>query len=922
MYTKLKNKFIFIIAISLLLISLTSCKKISICIKGDNIVYLGETLQLEVSSEDYEGPYRWISGDEGYLLVSDNGLVTPLDIGTIKVTVKTTGKKEISTSIEITILPKRLITISGLPNEILVGDGFDLSASYSIDPKAPLAWTASNDNIIISEEGHVEVLKKGQTTITVTLISNDKITQTIDLNIEDQPAIMFDIDNLEMVMNQTFKLNYSLKGNPNKIGQIKFIPSNKVIVNIDENGIVKAKGFGEVEIKIVSMINEDIYDTVKINVVNPKLNAYIEANEVYVGDNVLLLLDREYIKETEQVTYNSTNKEIATIDENGMITALTSGVTYIQVTLDSNKSVKTTYTLNVLNHLLDLDEYVVEFISTGPGEDASTQMEINYHTYNTKTSVEYVKASINDFAYATKVTGSGYYFDYHGDLNDTPTAPRNVYRVTLQDLEPNCEYYYRINQGNDTYSTTYHFKTAMGKNNDTSILFLADVHYSTLNFDYSGSEVSEKVIQSALLRNPNINLIVSAGDLIDTGGNPAIWDIFYERANSMKNMLWSTVPGNHEYYFSGTSFTDYRFFKAFSASCYNGPSTHIGSSCWYIYNDVLFIMVDNNLYTAEQNAWIEAVLANSTAKWSVVCLHSPVERDNTDRDEKLLTIFERYSVDLVLEGHYHSDCFHKNYFEGSYPSDAYLGVTYLTGDGGGVKGLGDNSQADTFAKGYIIDITDNMIKITRIDALGNVISTKTVDSKKNAPVNSKSKDELINSFNYLLDEEANTLKFSWQDFYGNVKKITFTDNYREEIKGEVFIPTPAYTNKTFKNVMPGYNYNITVTIEFMDGTIEKLNYEIIRSVDMALLATNIKEKQMTLNFTPNISSLDWEIKAYNIYINEVLYDSIYYLDSDFVPISSYLLDNLSKNTTYEIKVEAVTYEGGIVYGDTITVTTK
>jgi len=64
-----------------------------------------------------------------------------------------------------------------------------------------------------------------------------------------------------------------------------------------------------------------------------------------------------------------------------------------------------------LKPLIDLDEYDAYYISTSFGEDSSTTININYHTKNTKTSVEYTTAEDESFEQAKTVYGKCFVFE-------------------------------------------------------------------------------------------------------------------------------------------------------------------------------------------------------------------------------------------------------------------------------------------------------------------------------------------------------------------------------------------------------------------------------------------------------------------------------------------------------------------------------
>lgn len=74
------------------------------------------------------------------------------------------------------------------------------------------------------------------------------------------------------------------------------------------------------------------------------------------------------------------------------------------------------------------------------------------------------------------------------------------------------------------------------------------------------------------------------------------------------------------------------------------------------------ISLDSNIQYVDFEAqldWLEEILENNPNKWTVLTFHHPIfssaeGRDNKELRDKLLPIIEKYSVDLVLQGHDHT----------------------------------------------------------------------------------------------------------------------------------------------------------------------------------------------------------------------------------------------------------------------------
>ena len=650
----------------------------------------------------------------------------------------------------------------------------------------------------------------------------------------------------------------------------------------------------------------------------PVLTATLSENKLYPGDTGKITVTIENLENTGyEFIINEAAASILSISNDGTITAISDGIVYVDCVSKADSTLRKTIKVQVWHHLLNEENYTVENVVTSLGEDSSTMMDINYHAFNTKTFVEYTTADDVNFEKALTATDEGYYFEYTGLYVNTYTTAINVYHVVLKNLTPDTEYIYRINQGNDTYTPTFSFKTAKGDSNETTFLFLTDIHYASsrynhLNGELIGGEISEQVISKARELYPEIGFILQAGDMIDQGGDAAIWQEYFKYADSRYTIPWVGVPGNHEYYYGATTHIDNIFFVAYSGLTRNGPSTHLGSSCWYKYNDILFLLIDNNLDTVEQIEWVEEILDTVDHKWAIATMHNPIERENSDRDTALLKVFEKYAVDMVFQGHYHGDHITYDYYDGERIKGELkntLGVTYYTGFVSGVKSIGDE-KADTDTVGYVVEVKEEKLIVTRLNSLGTISSVIEFPYKKNEEVVSKSKEELKNCITTNLDEEAKTLTFNFEGFYGNVRKVTFIDKLRGELNDSMVFPTTAYNSKKFTGLLDGHAYDFDLIIEYMDGTKETLNY--VFKVGSPFDATVFNVTKNSAEVLVNADSMLFlHIKEYHVYLNGELVMTLPFRDKNG-QTTLFKLENLSKKTNYTLEIKARGYSQGYV----------
>lgn len=466
--------------------------------------------------------------------------------------------------------------------------------------------------------------------------------------------------------------------------------------------------------------------------------------------------------------------------------------------------------------LIDLEEYDVKYIVTSPGEDASTMMNINYQNKNTKSFVEYTTAVDTDYKLKKTAYPSGFGFEAIASTIEKPFPYRNINKVNITNLTPDTSYKYRVNKGNNTYSDDYYFTTA-GANDTTSFVFISDAHY----YDgYDGAEISEQVIESALDIQPELDFILSTGDMVDRGGNSEQWDRWFSHAVNFKNLPIAAIPGNHEH--SRTADNKNDISHAYFNFPENSFDEYFGASYYFIHNDTLFIQFDNDVSYRRLDVykWLDDVLTENPNKFTIVSTHSPFHFVSTELNSpynrNLLDIMEKHCVDLVISGHYHSHSIKTLYQDLDVSKVQYLGVNYLNGWASGIKSIGDNLPEE-FARGYIVDVLEDSIQVRYINARGDILGTFNFKNKKIATVTPATNKALIDSITFIEDKEKETLTFNWENFYGNVKQVIITEKKYNKHQVIMPIPTPGYTGYTF-NKITADDYEFEIKLIFNDDT--------------------------------------------------------------------------------------------------------
>ncbi len=229
--------------------------------------------------------------------------------------------------------------------------------------------------------------------------------------------------------------------------------------------------------------------------------------------------------------------------------------------------------------------------------------------------------------------------------------------VEFTGLKPNTRYTYRVGDGTN-WSPWTDFTTAAADLRPFSFIYYGDAQ------NYLDSALP-RVFRQAFADRPEAKLIINAGDLVDSANSEEQWGQWYQAGGFINSQINNiSVPGNHEY--SGGALSS--FWAPQFPYPDNGPAQwpdELDRTAYTVdYQGVRFIGLNSNVQgspdvMAAQTAWLEQQLANNPNRWTVVTFHHPVYSTAAGRNNPVIRqqwgpLFERYGVDLVLQGHDHT----------------------------------------------------------------------------------------------------------------------------------------------------------------------------------------------------------------------------------------------------------------------------
>ena len=304
-------------------------------------------------------------------------------------------------------------------------------------------------------------------------------------------------------------------------------------------------------------------------------------------------------------------------------------------------------------------------------EDPSTSISVTWRT-NTDVVTAYgeIAKALPNPAFIRKAktynaiteSTNNYVVDVFSSSNPANSKFNNVqnnyHSVTFRDLEPNTLYGYRVGDG-EIWSEWIQFRTAHKEEKPFSFLYVGDAQNYIL-------ELWSRLIREGYRKAPDARFIIHAGDLVDEAHNENEWHQWFMAGGYIHRTLPSLmVPGNHEYnpisqqdINANRKQLSYQWKKQFTLP--NNGVRGIQETNYYIdFQGVRFIFLNSNERIRDQAKWLEQILASNTNKWVVASFHHPIFSASTGRDNAQLRkqwkpIFDKYRVDIVLQGHDHT----------------------------------------------------------------------------------------------------------------------------------------------------------------------------------------------------------------------------------------------------------------------------
>lgn len=310
----------------------------------------------------------WSSSNSSVATVDDRGTVTAIAPGTATITAKSDdGGKTATCSVKVNtkVYPVESVFLDKTTAEITEGETLTLTATIKPEnaTNKNVIWSSSNEEVATVKNGVVTAIKEGEATITAKTADGGK-TATCNVIVNPKTVSVTGVD-----LNKT-----SIElGEGDKTTLLATIfPENATNKNVlwsssDDNIITVNNG----ELTAISPGNAIVYAETEDGGFVAKCNVTVKG--IKFQNTVISIMEGESAKlpyicypSDLKLIWSSSNSEIASVDNDGLVLAKKKGITTISVcSVDDNYSAECQIVVTDVSDLVDIWCYSLDISGSG-----------------------------------------------------------------------------------------------------------------------------------------------------------------------------------------------------------------------------------------------------------------------------------------------------------------------------------------------------------------------------------------------------------------------------------------------------------------------------------------------------------------------------------------------------------------------------
>ncbi len=318
----------------------------------------GDELKLECTVAPAEAiqDVTYSSSDTKVLTVDEFGNVKAVSAGTETITATVNDGSGISVSITITVnnptVPVAEITLNKTTAKVEAGDTVLLTATVAPDnaTNKEIIWSSDDEDVATVDNGKVTAVAEGTATITVAATDGSGISATCNITVTKKTIYVTEVTvsetTLSLEAGQSAKLSATVAPDDATNKSVIWSSNDKTVATVDSEGNVTAHKAGTATITVTPAVGSGKSASCKVTV-TPKVVMVSEITFDMVsmtleeGDSSTIAAEVAPSTATnKELEWTSSDTSVATVDEDGKVTAIKAGKTTITATAKDGSGVK------------------------------------------------------------------------------------------------------------------------------------------------------------------------------------------------------------------------------------------------------------------------------------------------------------------------------------------------------------------------------------------------------------------------------------------------------------------------------------------------------------------------------------------------------------------------------------------------------
>lgn len=339
----MSRKFICMLFLLMITLIMNGCsEKITLKSTFEDVTLVeGETIQIDYSSND---TIVFTSSDISVATVDSSGMVTAVGEGSATVTMSSKKDSNITKSVTITVLKLITLTSTDTVVNLTVEDTYQVN----YESNSEVTFTSlDTDLFVVDNTGLITAKKEGTATLVITSTDDETVEIEIEVNINKLVSLNIEKEAEILVVDEFKQIVYTSNDD------VIFQSADTSIVTVDSLGVITAIAPGETTVKVACASNLSVFEEVLVTVYSKTEAIEITGEStINMGTTSALSITPTPATGLVDVSWESKDTSIATIDEFGVITPISSGKVSIIAVSNSDSSILDSIEVEVVNYLM------------------------------------------------------------------------------------------------------------------------------------------------------------------------------------------------------------------------------------------------------------------------------------------------------------------------------------------------------------------------------------------------------------------------------------------------------------------------------------------------------------------------------------------------------------------------------------------